>query len=342
MLKKIYEKIKEYIIENYRELIFLICFYICMTYPLPYYILVSGGTIDVSDRVTIEEEYEQSGSFNLAYVNELQGTLPSVLLSYIVPNWTLYKESDYGLDETENNEDITMRSHLYLVESLQNSVKIAYEAANKDFEITDTIYYVYYVYDFVKEYSDLKVGDKLLSYDGIMIDDIEEYRAYIQTKEVDDEIKLVVERNNQEETITLKVFEENDYKYTGIMIIPLYSYETDPAISFSFKQNESGSSGGLTLALAIYNKLTEEDITKGLKIVGTGTIESDGSVGQIGGVEYKLKGAVKDKADIFIVPAGENYETVKKLKEKENYDIEIIAVSTFEEALTKLKEYEKK
>ena len=60
------------------------------------------------------------------------------------------------------------------------------------------------------------------------------------------------------------------------------------------------------------NNLTEEDITKGKKIVGTGTIEEDGSVGSIGGVKYKLNGAVRQKADIFLVPAGENYEEALK------------------------------
>ena len=70
MLKKIYESIMEFILENKKEIIFFLSFYILMTYPLPYYILVSGGTIDVSDRVEIEEEYEQKGSFNLSYVNE--------------------------------------------------------------------------------------------------------------------------------------------------------------------------------------------------------------------------------------------------------------------------------
>lgn len=342
MLKKVYDSIKKYIIENYRELIFLLGFYICMTYPLPYFILVSGGTIDVSDRVEIKEEYEQSGSFNLAYVNELKGTLPTVLLAHIIPNWTLYEESDYGLDETESIEDISMRDQLYLKESLQNSVKIAYESAKKEFKINSTNYYVYYIYDFVKEYSDLKVGDKLISYDGRKINDIEEYRKYTQKKEVGEEIELIVERNQKEKKVKLKVYEEDNNKYTGIMIQKLYSYTTNPEITFKFKANESGASGGLTLALAIYNKLTKEDITKGLKIVGTGTIETDGSVGQIGGVEYKLKGAVKDDADIFIVPSGDNYKDAKKLKDKENYDIELIEVSTFEEALNKLKEYKPK
>ena len=52
------------------------------------------------------------------------------------------------------------------------------------------------------------------------------------------------------------------------------------------------------LTLAIYNSLVDKDITKGKKVVGTGTIEEDGSVGSIGGVKYKLNGAVRQKADV--------------------------------------------
>ena len=109
--------------------------------------------------------------------------------------------------------------------------------------------------------------------------------------------------------------------------------ETSPKISLNYKERESGPSGGLMLALAIYNSLTKKDITKGRVIVGTGTIDEDGTVGSIGGVEYKLKGAVKSKASIFLVPNGENYKTAMKLKKKNNYKIKIKGVSTFEEAL---------
>lgn len=341
MLKKIYENIKKFIIENTKELIFCLGLYVFLTYPLPYYILVSGGTIDVSDRVTIEEGYNQEGSFNLAYVNELKGTMPTVLLSYVIPNWTLYEESNYTLDETESIEDINLRSKLELNESLQSSVKVAYEEAGKAFEIKDSSHYIYYVYDFVKKYADIKVGDKIISYDGRKLNDLEAYRSYVNSRNMDDEIELEIERKNKKQKVKLKVYEENKKLYTGIMVITIHSYETEPEVKFNFKTNESGPSGGLTLALAIYNKLTEEDITKGLTIVGTGTISEDGTVGAIGGVEYKLKGAVKEKADIFIVPFGSNYEDAKKLKEKEGYDIDIIEVSTFQEAIQKLKEYEK-
>ncbi len=124
----------------------------------------------------------------------------------------------------------------------------------------------------------------------------------------------------------------------GVSIIPIYDYQLDPELKLSFKRSESGPSGGLTMALTIYNRLVQEDITKGKKIVGTGTIDMDGNVGEIGGVTYKLQGAVSEKADVFIVPNGKNYEDVMKMKEKKGYDIEIIGVDTFEDALQKLED----
>ena len=87
------------------------------------------------------------------------------------------------------------------------------------------------------------------------------------------------------------------------------------------------------LSLAIYNNLVKEDITKGRIIVGTGTIDEFGNVGSIGGVEYKLKTAVNNKADIFLVPNGENYEEAIKLQNAKKYKIKIKGVSTFDEAL---------
>ena len=89
--------------------------------------------------------------------------------------------------------------------------------------------------------------------------------------------------------------------------------------------------------LLLLGKKNIDKISKShLTIVGTGTISSDGSVGEIGGVKYKLNGAVKSKADIFLVPKGSNYKEALKEKEKNNYDIEIKAVGTFDEAVSYL------
>lgn len=91
------------------------------------------------------------------------------------------------------------------------------------------------------------------------------------------------------------------------------------------------------MALSIYDKLTTADLTGGKKIVGTGTIDTLGNVGEISGIEYKLKGAVKEKADIFFTPMGVNYDDALALKQKEHYNIQIVGVSTFNDALNYLK-----
>ena len=73
------------------------------------------------------------------------------------------------------------------------------------------------------------------------------------------------------------------------------------------------------------------------KIIGTGTIDSEGNVGIIGGIKYKLIGAVNNKAKIFLCPK-DNYEEASRLAKERNYDIIIKSISTFDEAIKYLKE----
>ena len=93
------------------------------------------------------------------------------------------------------------------------------------------------------------------------------------------------------------------------------------------------------LTLTIYNAISEEDIIKGRNIAGTGTIASDGSVGEIDGIKYKIMGAVKNNMDLVFVPSA-NYDEAIKVKENNNYDIDIIKVDTFKEAVQYLQNNE--
>lgn len=334
MINKIYAKFKKFIKENYKEIIFLVLFYLFMTFPVPYYICVSGGTIDLGERLEIENSYKEEGSFNLAYVSELRGTLPTYLLSYIIPSWERVEIESYQYNEDETMEEITNRDKMYLSDANQSAIYVAYTKAGKTFTITDHNYLVYFVDE--RASSDIQVGDELLGVDDLTEVDLEKFKNYINTKEVGDDIIVRLKRNNKELSVTTTVFEEEGVKYAGLAFFDIIDYETDPSIKLNFKESESGPSGGFTLALAIYNKLTSEDITKGRKIVGTGTIDMEGNIGEIGGVKYKLMGAVKKKADIFIVPNGSNYDECIKLKKEKGYDIKIIGVDNFDEALEKL------
>lgn len=335
MLNKLYEKFIKFIRENYKDVIILILLCLFLFFPLNYSIMISGGTIDIKDRVAIENSYNIKGSYSLAYVKEHKGTPCYVLLSYIIPSWKKVPLEEYQANKNETDADILNRAKVYLEYSKQAAIKNAYLKAGKSFEIRNEKSYVVYISE--KASTDIKIGDIIKKADGVSITKMEQYREIISNHDIGDTINVVVEREKKDVECTVKIKKIDGEKLTGITVLSLYDYETDPNIELTFKNNESGSSGGLMLTLAIYDKLIKEDLTKGYKIVGTGTIDFDGNVGEIDGVEYKLRGAVKSKAKIFIAPSGNNYNDAVKLKNKNNYNIEIIEAKTFEQVLSELK-----
>ena len=61
-------------------------------------------------------------------------------------------------------------------------------------------------------------------------------------------------------------------------------------------QDIGGPSAGLIFSLAIYDKITPGTLTGGRDIAGTGTIDVNGNVGEIGGIQQKIAGAYDDGA----------------------------------------------
>lgn len=329
-MKKFLKLIKD----NYRYLLLYLVVFIVLIIKFPYYIDAPGGLINVGERIEIEGGYSSSGSLNLAYVSEYQATIPMLLISLFKDDWDVYPKKDATIPDSY--EDLLARDRLWMVASYANATILAYEKAGKEVTITDSELFVLHVYEEAK--TTLKVGDELISAEGVEIHSREDLLKVISEKEVGEEIALEVFHSGKTYTRTAEVLEVSDVKIIGIVPYEIRSYETNPAIKISYGNSESGPSGGLMVTLAIYNALIEKDITGGKVIVGTGTIDSEGNVGEIGGVEYKLKGAVAKKADIFFVPAGENYEEAIEIKKKKKYNITIVPVSTFEEALQYLEE----
>lgn len=335
MLNNFYEKTKKFIKENYKSLIFYIVLYIIFLWPLNYYIIVGGGISKVGSRIEVENGYKEKGSFNLAYVSEIKGTIATYLLSYIIPDWKRVKMSDYTYDNEEDQHDIEFRGKIDLLNSNDYAIKNAYLKAGKEYTVSNTNLYVYLVDKDSK--NNFKVGDKILEVEGTEVNSINDYKEIISSYSTGDTISVLVERNKKKKNIKTTIYNNGSKKITGIYISSINSYKTNPDINIKFKASESGASGGLIETLDIYNKLIKKDITKGRKIAGTGQIDEDGNVLSIGEVKYKLLGAVKKKADIFITPNGENYKTCMKVKKEKKLKIKIIGVSTFDEAIEKLK-----
>jgi Lon-like protease len=81
----------------------------------------------------------------------------------------------------------------------------------------------------------------------------------------------------------------------------------------------------------VYELLTREDLLGGREVAGTGTIDLEGEVGPVGGIEQKVRAAEEAGADVFVLPA-DNLEGARSVAR----DIRLVPVRSLEEAVQAL------
>lgn len=325
------KKIKKFVVENWWFLLSIVVVIFLFNYHLPYYIKMPGGTININDRIECDSCSDINGSLNMLYVSEYEATIATYLMSYIMPNWDLEEISTQQISD-ETQEEIYDRNRLMLDNSIDNAIYVAYKESGKDIDISDKRNVV--IATTIS--NGLKIGDEILEIDGNKIEDINEIKDIINDSEVGAKLKFKIIRDDEEEEVEVEVREEDSVKMIGAVIVLDLDYKLDPDIDLKFKASESGSSGGMMLALSIYSKISGEDLVRGRNIAGTGTIDMAGNVGKIDGIKYKIMGAYKDNIDIVLVPSA-NYKEAIKVKEKYDYDMEIVKVDTFSDVIEYLK-----
>ena len=157
-------------------------------------------------------------------------------------------------------------------------------------------------------------------------------------KEIGDRVALAVERTVEgsdeieaiEVEIVLGVHTDDPSKpMVGVLLD-----NNPPIIEFPVEvdmdsQNIGGPSAGTMFTLEIMNQLTEQDLTGGLRIAGTGTISHDGTVGAIGGVTQKVHAAIDAGATVVFIPAGNYDDAVAAAGDK----IVVVRIETIDDAL---------
>ncbi len=334
MIKKLLKYLKNDLKNNYKTYIVFILILSTFFIKLDYNIYSPGGLINLNDRIETNNKYTEEGSFNLTYVTARSGIIPNILLSYIIPSWDLVPTSDVKVDD-ESMKEVNLRNRIYLEETSYNAIIAAYKEAGKPYTVNSTDLKVTYIID--KDNNNLEVGDTIKEINGVKIDSYETLKQEKDKYKENDKLNIKVLRNNKEkECYAILKKDKNNNLTIGIYLATLKNVSTLEEVKYVFKNNESGSSRGLMCALEIYNRITDYDIIKGDIIAGTGSIDENGIVGDIDGVKYKLKGAVKNKAKVFIVPSG-NYDEALKLKEENNYDIELIKADNLHNVIENLK-----
>ena len=159
MFNKIYSHIKSFFFVFYKFLIIWAIIIFLFFYELPFVIYTPGGVVNLEERIEVSDGYASEGSLNMSYVSLVKGTLPMILLSYIIPNWDLVKSSEITSDDGSIDELLELEK-LYMQSSIDNATILAYKTAGKRVDITREVNNIVYIADEAdteKVYQQLKI-----------------------------------------------------------------------------------------------------------------------------------------------------------------------------------------
>lgn len=315
-------------------------------YPLPYFISKPGDAVELEPIINVEGGYKESGSFMLTTIR-MSG---ANLFNYAWANMDNYMEiipKEVVLAERETEEEYTERQLRVMQNSQESAIIVAYQLAGKAVEVQNEGVSVEQISSNMPAENILKAGDIINSVNGYEVKTAEQLIKYVQAQTIGSKVTLAFKRKGKEltENITLAALpltkEEEKNKLSpkpglGISVTTKRTVSVDPPIEIN-TERIGGPSAGLMFSLEIYNQLTAEDITKGHRIAGTGTIDPEGRVGRIGGIHQKIVAADKAKAEHFFAPRdGANYETALAAAQDIGTTMHIVPVDTIQDALNYL------
>jgi len=176
----------------------------------------------------------------------------------------------------------------------------------------------------------LKVGDVINTVDGTPITSTQKLIGVLRGQPAGANHTFEVVRGDDKVTVVVPTKAGSD----GVARVGIDTVQDQPhpfTITIELA-GIGGPSAGLMFALGVTDKLTKDDLTGGLRIAGTGTIDDEGDVGPIGGIPQKMVAAKHAGATIFLVPEANCAEAL----DNQVAGLQMVKVETYEGALHEL------
>ncbi|HAO6602215.1 TPA: PDZ domain-containing protein [Listeria monocytogenes] len=319
---------------------------------VPYYISKPGGTEELAPLVTVDDHpNKKDGSLSLVTIAMGKANIYTYMTAKFLPYHELEKDSEIKY-ENESDEEYNVRQMQMMNESKNNAIQVAYKAAGQEVKVTYDGVYVLSVKDDVPAADVLHAGDLITEIDGNAFKSSQEFINYIHSKKVGDTVKINYKHGdkNEQANIKLTAIDKKGTPGIGITLVDDEKITADPTVKID-SEKIGGPSAGLMFSLEIYSRFQKNDLTDGKKIAGTGTIDPDGTVGRIGGIDQKVVAADKSGAKIFFAPNDpiteemkksdpsieSNYDTAVKTAKDIDTNMKIVPVKTFQDAVDYLK-----
>jgi PDZ domain-containing protein len=269
---------------------------------MPYYTISPGGSLPVESRITVTgaRTFPSDGSIRLLYVRERANIN---FWRYVQAKYDsqidLFKTKAFTGGKSENF--LNTQAVADMAEAQNDAKKVALTTLGYKVPLATQGVVVLAVFPDAPASGVLRERDVILSVDGKPITANADLGAAVRAKKAGSEFSFLVRRNGKDQTIKLRSQRDPDsgQPMIGVFASPQYDYPVNIKIDTS---DIGGPSAGLAMTLAIIDQLTPGDLTGGKQVAVTGTIDPQGNVGEIGGIEQKAVAAHAAHAKLFIVP----------------------------------------
>ena len=176
----------------------------------------------------------------------------------------------------------------------------------------------------------LQVGDIITAVDGHPVASADDVHHAVVSLPAHAVVQLTVRRGAQTVPVTVHAGRSGANVFLGIFTqtLTMWRFPLDVRIN---TQSIGGPSAGLAFTLALINALSPGDVTGGHPVAVTGTMNPDGTVGQVGGIPQKAITAQRSGVAAMLVPVGQQQDARNAAPH-----LRIIAVNTVDAALAAL------
>ncbi len=306
----------------------------------PYAIISPGDAIPVSTGVRI------SGAPTYAHRGSV--LFLTVEVSNERPNLYRYLGAELDSDASIVDEQVILQGHsrkadqkldtALMNESQQLAKKVALEKLGYTVPVHGKGVIVARIIDGSPAALVLRVDDVITAVDGVPAMVKEELGPMVRARPPGTTLALTVERRGRTTTVPIVTTPAPSGEHRGQGYIGVAGLTQDERFDFPVDVTidagpVTGPSAGLAFTLTILDELTPGDLTGGKKVAVTGEIRSDGSVGEIGGIDQKAVTARRHGVALFIVPERE----AKAARERAGR-MRVVGVKDLDGALAALRE----
>ncbi|MET8124400.1 PDZ domain-containing protein [Streptomyces sp. NPDC005065] len=293
--------------------------------PVPYSEMSPGPTVNTLGKVDGEPvlqisghpTYKTSGNLNMTTVRVTGADYNMNLVeavygwlahdSVVVPHDTLYPGGKTEEQSTQENAEEFSQS--------QESAKVA-ALTELGIPVASRVVVSTVIKDSPAQ-GKLHAGDVIKAVDGTAVKQPEDVAKLVTKNKPGENVTFTVipaktaaaaekagkqPEGTEKITITTKKAPKENRAIVGIQAGTDHTFPFEIDIKLA---DVGGPSAGLMFSLGIVDKLTPGQLTGGKFIAGTGTIDDQGKVGPIGGINMKLVGARDAGARYFLTP-GDN------------------------------------